>query len=117
MEILVKIKTPQGQASGTDLKLRPYIVGLLKQNTIKEIKIGKDDDKIYWRIETDYKHIQNINRNVAFFDSGIRMMMGHPIMRKFIKSNIKKEDQIELEKMLKNQTKLTIISKEEFGLD
>lgn len=112
MKIIVKIKTPKGQASKTEYKIQPFILGVKKpfmQNYKLETKGSKNDDLIIWHIEAPPSKIFSINKKVAMYDKMIEMIFTNKWSMKAIDKTLSKEGQAELKDMLKNQTKIEII--------
>ena len=109
MQVVFKVKTPKGQATGTNKKIKNFIIGFnkVKVNTY----VNEDDSEIIWEIEGGIKQIFNIQKNLSRFDAMINTIFTNKLMQKYMGSNIKKEEIKELEEMLRNQTSLEIIKK------
>lgn len=107
MEIQIKIKTPKGQATKVEQKIRFFILG----NRIQQIKtIGnKEDDTIIWQINADPRKTNKILRNVALYDTIMEKMLTHKRVKKTINKQLDLEGQEELRNMLINQTTVTVI--------
>jgi hypothetical protein len=65
MQIRIEVKTPAGQAVGTEKKLRLFILG--KLGKLPETYVSPDEDKFAWIVEADERRAAKITRNLAFF--------------------------------------------------
>jgi len=106
MKIKIIIKTPKGQATGTEKKLRPFIIG---KKANHQIFTTPEDNQILWELETDIRHALKIQRNVTAYDSMIKGMFSHKLMKKLSDKQLSPEDKKQLEEMLINQTSVEII--------
>lgn len=110
MQSRILIKTPEGYAQSTEKKLRPFILGIKKKHK-HEIYCSNADDQILWIVESDIKNHFRIQRNVKVFDKLISSMLSNKAVRKIAKLN---KDQVqELDKMLFEQTKVTLLTDDE----
>jgi hypothetical protein len=105
MRLRIEIKTPQGQAKGTAGKLKPFILG--RAAVTNQVWANQKDDTIIWVVDTDVRRAMQIERNVALFDKTVRMILGNRMVQGVAK--LSPEDRKELNKMLKDQTKIRII--------
>jgi len=109
MELKILVRTPKGQAKGTQKKLQPFLLGIRK---IKETYVNDEDSEMVWLVETTPRDMIKISRNVALYANLIQMIFQNKTMQKFIGSkisNISKEQQAELKDMLENQTTVEIV--------
>lgn len=109
MQVVFKVKTPKGQATGTNEKIKKLIIGFnkVKVNTY----VNEDDSEIFWECEGHIKHIMNIQRNLLRFDLMMKNVFEQKLMKRYASSNLKKEELEELEDMLRNQTTVELIKK------
>ena len=109
MRVLVEIRTPAGEASQTSRKLNNMII----PSRVKfKSWVSDADDIIYWEVEGSIRDVLKVNRNVAYFDN----IMRGALRTSLVKGQMKKmseADNIALEDMLLNQTKLTIIKQDQ----
>jgi hypothetical protein len=103
MEIKIKIRTPQGHAVQIEKKLQPFVLGFLKRPD--EIYVNKAEDELIWVVRGSVKQILKISKNVARYDSYVKGIMGHKLLKNMLDEDSKKE----LDDMLLNQTKIDII--------
>ena len=112
MELKVSIRTPSGQASGTEKKLRPFVIGRsLGKRTVLDTYTSPNDDEIIWVVETDIRNALKIQRNVAMFDKFIKGTMDNKLVKKLLNKELSKKDSKELENMLVNHTSVEVIKK------
>jgi len=109
MKVKVLISTPKGQASGTEKKLRPWLIGSKKKLT-NIIRVSPEDDQIVWEIDSNIRTIMKIQRNVNRFDGIIQMMFENKMVKGAM-GKMKQEDQDQLKDMLNNHTKCEVIGK------
>ena len=102
MKARIIIKTPKGQASGTEEKLRAFI---LPGKVNHQVMVNDDDDTIIWEAEGTVKQIMRINKNVAMFDVMIKGIMDNKLVKKACEPG--QYDQ--LKEMLANNTRIEII--------
>lgn len=108
MKIKIQVRTPKGQATKTNKKLKLFIVG---KTAIKEIYISPDDDEFIWVVECDIKRYMKIARNITMFDNMIQNVFKSKIMNKALKRAISAEQRLELEDLLRNHTTVSIVKK------
>jgi len=106
MELKIRIRTPKGQAKGTEKKLRPILIG---NKGLHEVWTNEEDNEIYWVIQTDIRHAMKINRNISTYDLIIKGVFKNKLMKKVTNKQLSPEDKTQLEDMLTNQTKVDII--------
>ena len=109
MQLKVRITTPKGQAKGTQKKLQKFLLGIKKP---QKVITNEDDSQIVWIMETDIRSALKIQRNVSFYDKLVEGIFKNRLLAKVVKKKVPKEQQDELEAMLKNQTKIEIIKNE-----
>lgn len=115
MRTRILITTPKGQAIKTEKKLRPFILGITRR-VKHETFTNKEDNKIMWIVEGGIRQIMKINRNVAMFETTLRMLLTNKMVAGSIKK-LKKEDQKELMIMLKEKTTVDVIkANDEFDM-
>lgn len=106
MEIKIRIRTPKGQAKGTEKKLRPFLLG---GRQLSEVWTNEEDNELYWVVNTDVRNAMKISRNVAAYANIIKGMFDNKLMRKVSDKQLSPEDKAELKDMLLNQTEVEII--------
>ena len=106
MELKIKVTTPKGQAKATEKKLRPFLLGGRKINAVWT---NEDDNEIYWEIHTDIRNAMKIQRNVSMYDSTIKSIFEHKLVKKMSEKKLSLEDNAQLKDMLANQTSIEII--------
>ena len=105
MKVKIRIKTVQGYATSTQKKLQPFIIG---SKWIKhEVYCNKKDDTIIWIVEGQTKHVMKVTRNVYMYDANMNKILKSKAIRKV--SKISEEDKKNLDDMLKQQTKITVV--------
>ena len=107
MKTKIIIKTPQGNALGTQKKIKPLIIGFKKVKI--DTYVNKEDDEMVWDVEGSVRDIININRNVARFDSLIKNIFNNRMVKKKTAKHLTEEDQEKLKDMLLNQTSCEVI--------
>ena len=61
MKVKIEIKTPKGNATTSEKRIMPFLIGELTKKKVKiDSYVNEDDDTIYWEIEGDIKHIMKI---------------------------------------------------------
>ena len=110
MRLMIRIKTPKGYATSTERKLRPFILGLRRKDN-HEILTSKDDDQILWIIQSGSRDYMRICKNVAMYDKIVGNVLGRKTIRRV--ARLSKEQEMELDDMLFNQTSVDIISRAE----
>lgn len=106
MKTRIRIRTPQGCASVTEAKLKPFLIGSRKiQN---EVYVNDEDDTIIWEIEGKIRDIMSINRNVALFDSMMSQILKSKVVRGSM-AKLSKEDEKQLKEMLTQQTTVEVL--------
>ena len=112
VRIIIRIRTPKGQARSTAFQLKPFII---KGRKVKhQTYVSKDNDTIIWICEGDPKHIIKISQNVVKFDALVKMMFKTKAVKWLIKKHLKPEDKVKLKKMFDDKTTVDIIKD---GLD
>ena len=109
MRTLIKVKTPKGNATSTNKKLRTFIVGIGRTKIIRSIYISHDDDEFIWEIECSVKRYIKISKNILMYDNLVTTVFNNPLLKKTVKRVITKEQQEELNDMLQNQTTIEIV--------
>ena len=102
----ILIRTPKGQATGMEKKLRPYLLG---KNNPNSIHVNAEDNELVWEVEGSVKNIMKINRNVSLFDSVLKGAFNSRAVQKQVKKRLSIEDQEELNEMLFKHTEVEVI--------
>ena len=113
MKIKIKVSTPKGQAEGTSHKLRPFLIGFNKVKT--ETYISPEDDMIFIDVEGDARRVLKVASNAYGYNEIIKNIFKKKIMGKSIGDALSPEDAKELEKMLKEGTKVEIVKDTELN--
>ena len=111
MKTKIRIKTAQGQAAGTNRKIKPFIIGFKKVKL--DTYVNKKDDTIVWDIEGSYRDVMKIWKNVNTFASIIRGVLDSKMMKKTMRKKLSPEDEEILKKMLTEQTSIKVIKQAE----
>ena len=114
MRLHIRIKTPKGQAKGTESKLRAFLLG--KSHVIKAWS-NKADDRFYWIVDAYHGDISRITRNVSMYGWFIRKVFESGAIKKVAKLALSQQDQDQLRDMLENNTKIEIITPSEINAD
>jgi hypothetical protein len=102
MEVKIMIRTPKGQAKGTEKKFRYFIpIG----GIIKETLINDEDSEMIWVIDAPYRKVLEIQKRVNWYSHSVGAVMGNKKFKKLVNEDQKEE----LEDMLNNQTSIEII--------
>lgn len=102
MEIKVRIKTPNGQATKTYKKIKPF----MRLDTCEhEAYTNEEDNEMMWIIRGDIRRVMKIQRNIGVFHNIMTKVMDN----KQIKGIIRKEDYNDLKDMLEDNTSIEII--------
>lgn len=109
MELKIKIQTPKGQATGTEKKFRPFIIGSKKK--IHKTYVSPEDDIIIWDVNASIKETMRITKNLAMFDRFIHKTLDSKVMKKTLRKKLTPEGEKELTEMLMNHTNIEIIKK------
>ena len=105
MKIRIRIKTPPGQARGTEAKIRWAIIG----KAAHTMQVNEDDSEIIWEIQGDPKKILAINRNVTYYGLIVKSVFENKLFKKTALARLNPEDKPKLEAMLTEQTKVEVI--------
>ena len=106
MKVKIQIKTPKGQAKGTEKKLRKY---LLSKRTKCKTYTNDLDNEILWEIEGTPREIMKIQRNVTSYELLIKQIFDNNLMKKYGLPRLAPGQATELKQMLTDQTTITII--------
>jgi hypothetical protein len=107
MKVKIRIKTPKGQAKGTESKIKPLIIGLKKVKI--DSYVNDDDNELIWDIEGSYRDILKIQRNAAMFSTFITRLLKTKILKKTLRKELSPEGEKELVDMLVNHTSCEVI--------
>ena len=108
MQIRLAVKTPPGQAQGTEAKLRLLLLHKLKRPDATYI--NEAADTFYWVIETDVRRYMKISKNVTMFQLMAGGVIDQMRKREWVKrmGSIIDSDIDTVEAMLK-ETEVTIL--------
>jgi hypothetical protein len=109
MQVVFKVKTPKGQAQGTNDKIKKFIIGFNKVKV--ETYVNDENSEIVWMVTGQLKYVMRVQANIARFDALIKNIFEHNLMKKFTGEKLSKEDVEELREMLENQTSVEIVRK------
>ena len=112
MKIKLRIRTPKGQASKTEARIKPFILGRswIKGKDKKYVTYtSPEDNEIIWDIEAPIKECMRIQRNVTVFDSLIAGVLDNPLLKRAIRKKLEPGQEEELKDMLINQTSCEVI--------
>jgi 4-hydroxy-3-methylbut-2-en-1-yl diphosphate synthase IspG/GcpE len=104
--IKIRITTPKGQASATQKRLQPFLIGSKKKLVAFNTYINEDDSELYWEIETELRRAMKITRNAGMYKEMIQAVLGNKTVAKLIESPEQKQ---ELTNMLNDQTKIEVL--------
>jgi len=106
----IMINTPKGHAQDNEVRLRKLIIGVKRKRvTVINNYVNDDDSQFIWEIEGSVKDILRINKNVSRFDSVMRNVLDHKLMKRTIRKKLSDEGEAELKELLKDQTTVDII--------
>lgn len=83
MRIRLEVKTPPGQASGTERKLRFFILGKLKKPPTTYTSPA--DDLFYWEHDVTVRDYYRIGRNVTLFNQNMAAALENRAVKKSLK--------------------------------
>ena len=106
MKIKLIIHTPEGQAKGTEQKIRPW---LLNRSVKCEVYTNKEDNQILWEIEGAPRHILQIQKNVAAFDMLMHKIFTNKMVKKTAEKTLAEGEKEKLEEMLLKQTSIELV--------
>ena len=110
MRTRIKIRTIKGQAEKVEKRIKPYILGnSFNKLKFMEIYINKENNEIAWEVEDSVRKIMKINYNVVRFDVIMKNIFNNKLLRKKLLTKVPKDQVKELESLLRNHTKVTII--------
>lgn len=115
MKLHIRIKTPDGMASGvvswkrfTALRIMLGVRKDKRQKIITNKKQG--DNQIDWFIEDSVKRCLKISKNVNMFETIMTGALSHKWLKKAMKKGkMSKEDQAQLKDMLVDMTRVEIV--------
>lgn len=114
MRVIFSVKTPRGEASKTQKKIRGLIIGFKKVSV--ETHINDDDSELIWIVDGRAVDIYKINRNLSMFDYVIKNIFSSSLMKKYGLDKLPKNELEELKELLEKQTSVKVI-KFESGTD
>ena len=106
MRTRILVKTPKGQASKTEKKIRMFILGMQKAHNIY---VNEEDTEFVWEIETNVRKTMKIHRNVCRYEQMMKGVLDHKLMKKTLRQKLKPEDEEMLKDMLLKQTEVVIV--------
>lgn len=104
--IKIRITTPRGQATATQKRIQPFLIGSKKKLVKFNTYVNEDDSELYWEIETELRRAMKITRNVGMYKQMIQTVLGNKTVNKLIESPEQKK---ELADMLNDQTKIEVL--------
>lgn len=108
MRIRLEVKTPPGQATGTEQKLRLFILGKLKKPATTYT--SPDDSLFYWELDVSVKDYLRIGRNCTLFSSGMASALDKKLVRQSLTHLADKAEDLEtLRQFLVEGTQLRVI--------
>jgi len=102
MELKIRIRTPKGQAAKAEKKIRAFILGFKKPDSVF---VNEDDTEIIWAMQGSVRKIMKIQKNVSKFNS----TMGILIQNKHIKKLADKKGDIDTLKEMTEATTIEVI--------
>lgn len=109
MKIKIRIRTPKGEASKTEKRITPLIIGFNKKDLIIDSYTNADDNEIFWEVEGPIRRVMKISRNVNRFDFVIGRMLDSKAVKKTVRKHLEPGQEEELEDMLRHHTSCEII--------
>lgn len=109
MQAKIMIRTPAGQAKGTEAKIKPFIIGIRKNKY--KVYTDRADSKIIWIVEGSIRELIAIQRNVMLFDRMVAQVMQNRIVQGA--ARLTKDQKKELEDMFKHHTSIKILTANE----
>lgn len=107
MKIRLLIKTPPGQARGTEKKLRGILLGMKRAN---ESGINEDESSFYWELDLTIKQYLHLQKKVYMFQDFTSGLISHRLVQGAAKKMGATTEQItEVRSMFKTGTKIDII--------
>lgn len=111
MELLIKIKTPKGQAKKVQHNLT-WIIGVRKGKYTTWV--NDEDNEVYWEIKDDIRRAHKIMKNVSKYDVLVEAILGNmqkvkKAYQKIVKKQPDKKEEEELRDLLMNHTKIEIV--------
>lgn len=109
MKVTIEIRTPKGQAKGTVKKMKGIF--MIASGAKCDTYISPENDMFYMRLEGTPKQILDVQKRVYMFDNLIKGVFNNRTIKLALKkmAGMTKEQEIELKKLLDNQTKVSII--------
>ena len=108
MKVKILIRTPIGEASKAEKKIKPLILGIRRKKTKHVTKVSPENDMIIWDVEGDVKSILKIRRNVARFDITLKTIFENKKVGSALKK-LSEEDRKQLKEMFDNHTSVEVI--------
>ena len=106
MKAKIRIKTPDGQARGTETKLRPM---LLNRRLTSTTYTNDLDNEILWEIEGPVRDILKATKNVNTYEVLIKHIFQNKLMKKFGLPKLAEGEADKLKELLENNTTVEII--------
>lgn len=109
MEIKISIQTPKGEAKKSQERLKPFLLG--RRIHAKESYVNEENSTVYWVVEAGVRDIVRIRKNIDKFDAVMRKVLDQKKIKQTIQEKLTSEDQENLREMLKQHTKVEVITK------
>ena len=109
MEIKIRIKTPKGNATSIEKKLRTIVIG--KRRVKSNVYASADDDEILWEVEGSVRDVKKITRNLTGFDQIVQLIFSRKWVKKMAINKLSPEGQKELRDVLENHTNIEIVKR------
>lgn len=106
MELKIIIRTPKGQATKTQGKLKRFILGKEKAHNIL---VSPEDNEIVWQVNVGIRKAMKIQKNVVRYESLVKGIFNNKLMKKKVMPKLEPGQLEELQEMLTNQTSIQII--------
>ena len=106
MKLKIIIKTPEGQAKGTETKLRKT---LLNKRVKCKTYTNPEDNQILWEVEGSVADMLKVQRNVTGYELMIKQMFENKLLKKYGLPRLAEGEEEKLKEMLTDQTTIEII--------
>lgn len=103
------IRTPIGQATKTNGRIKKFLVGNKSDIVRHDTYVSPGDDEIVWEIEAPPKRIIKITKNVAKFDAIMRGILENKLLKRTMRKKLSSSDESQLISMLSAQTSVQIV--------
>jgi len=107
MEYRIKVRTPKGQATKAEKKLKLLITGGAKP---KETFVNEQDDTLVLVMDTDVRKMMKVTKNVAKYETFVKGLLDNRLTKKAFRKHLNEEQETDLKEMLLTQTTIDIIT-------